>query len=522
MSEFARNQNRTVENSLLRPAQPERSAAETAHELNPQPWGNQAARQFAESCPLSLPNLSVCPFGGACHACPAQVQTKLEVSQPDDPYEQEADRVAEQVMAMPEPKVQRACPSCENETVQTKPLADQITPLAQRQEEESKEEEEAVQPKSEEGVIQRQEEPEEEKPPEEEEEEEEPAQAKLEEGAIQRQEENPEEEEEEEPVQPKSIDESIQRQEEPEEDEEKGSVQAKRSGGGTPRIGPGLAAQIHSLHGGGQPLTISARRFFEPRFGVDFGQVRVHAGDQAAKTTQVVNARAFTLGQDIVFGLGQYDPGTIIGKRLLGHELAHVVQQGVGKPASIASKRNTLEIKTNLGESIQRSIRTISDDHKSCLETAEKRQSSCYDRGAIMCSILWGRLGGKVRPLPAGTSGGVCYATYNRACRFAFKKDIGFCNRMKACLKKGVSIKLPPSECGSWWKGWSKGGTGNPWPDFDPKRDEYADWYPRIGKYLHIPDIQKWMPEEMFPCTTPWCKARREYLRERYHGQQIN
>lgn len=76
-----------------------------------------------------------------------------------------------------------------------------------------------------------------------------------------------------------------------------------------------------------QPLPDSVRALFEPRFGVDFGPVRVHANARAADAAREVNARAFTLGRDIVFGAGQYQPDTAAGQRLLAHELTHVVQQ---------------------------------------------------------------------------------------------------------------------------------------------------------------------------------------------------
>ena len=61
----------------------------------------------AKSCPLAI-SPTLCPFGGACHTCPTPVQAKLNIGQPDDRYEQEADRVAEQVMRMPEPGIQSA------------------------------------------------------------------------------------------------------------------------------------------------------------------------------------------------------------------------------------------------------------------------------------------------------------------------------------------------------------------------------------------------------------------------------
>jgi hypothetical protein len=74
----------------------------------------------------------------------------------------------------------------------------------------------------------------------------------------------------------------------------------------------------------------STRNFFETRFKHDFCQVRVHTDSQAAKVAGALNARAFTIGQDVVFGSGQYTPGTNMGKRLLAHELTHVLQQRGG------------------------------------------------------------------------------------------------------------------------------------------------------------------------------------------------
>jgi hypothetical protein len=78
----------------------------------------------------------------------------------------------------------------------------------------------------------------------------------------------------------------------------------------------------------GQPLDKEARDFFEPRFRHDFSQVRVHTDSKAAESVQALNALAYTVGRDVVFGAGQYAPETIAGRRLMAHELTHVVQQG--------------------------------------------------------------------------------------------------------------------------------------------------------------------------------------------------
>jgi|GEM_PF-4769974 len=78
----------------------------------------------------------------------------------------------------------------------------------------------------------------------------------------------------------------------------------------------------------GQPLDLATRAFFEPRFGYDFSRVRVHTDVQAAQSAGDVKARAYTVGQHIVFGAEEYTPGTNAGKSLIAHELVHTVQQG--------------------------------------------------------------------------------------------------------------------------------------------------------------------------------------------------
>lgn len=85
-----------------------------------------------------------------------------------------------------------------------------------------------------------------------------------------------------------------------------------------------------ALQGGGQPLSQPERGFFEPRFGADFSQVRIHVDSRADEMAHSLNAKAFTIGRDIVFASGQFSPGTISGKLLLAHELAHTIQQSGG------------------------------------------------------------------------------------------------------------------------------------------------------------------------------------------------
>ncbi len=210
------------------------------------------------------------------------LQTKLQVGEPGDIYEQEADQVAASVMHTPVPPVQRQTE--EEEKVQTKP----ITPLVQRQPEEEEEEEKSA------PMLQLQ------------------------------------NEEEDEKVQ------MLQRQ--AEEEEEK--VQAKAVPGQTPEVSSNLETRIQSRRGTGKPLPTSTRAFMEPRFGSDFSGVRVHTDSHAASAASELNAQAFTTGRDIFFGSGYYEPHTTKGKSLLAHELTHTIQQQPSTARMLVQRRN--------------------------------------------------------------------------------------------------------------------------------------------------------------------------------------
>jgi hypothetical protein len=177
------------------------------------------------------------------------IQTKLKVSDPNDEYEQEADRVADQVMRMPDIPIQ--------------PKSVNITPLVQRQEKE---------------------------------------------------------EEEEEPIQ------TVQR--ETDKEEEKTPLPPKGQSSKIPCITQQLESNIDSLKGGGDPLDAQTRAFFEPLFGRDFSRLRINTDAKAAESARSVNALAYTIGRDVVFGEGQYTPHNNTGRKLIAHELTHVVQQG--------------------------------------------------------------------------------------------------------------------------------------------------------------------------------------------------
>src|SRR5262249_52405507 len=102
-----------------------------------------------------------------------------------------------------------------------------------------------------------------------------------------------------------------------------------------------------ALSSPGRPLDSVTRSFMEPRFGHDFSQVRVHDDSLAAESARAVDAHAYTIGQDIVFDSGRYNPQSPFGRELLAHELTHTVQQrglqrstgGIGMPSNIEDQR---------------------------------------------------------------------------------------------------------------------------------------------------------------------------------------
>jgi hypothetical protein len=100
----------------------------------------------------------------------------------------------------------------------------------------------------------------------------------------------------------------------------------------TPITVPPIVHEV--LRSPGQPLDSKTRAFMEPRFGHDFSRVRVHTDAKAAESARAVNALAYTVGHDMVFGVMQHSPQTTKGTKLLAHELTHVIQQGSTYPAT--------------------------------------------------------------------------------------------------------------------------------------------------------------------------------------------
>jgi hypothetical protein len=132
--------------------------------------------------------------------------------------------------------------------------------------------------------------------------------------------------------------------------EDKTKLQRVAAGGGKPN---GLPSIVHDvLSTSGQPLDTATRAWIEPRFNHDFSDVRVHTDACAAESAREVNALAYTVGRDVVFGAGHYAPGTERGSRLLAHELTHVVQQttggGIGQAKAVSDPSDAAEVEADI------------------------------------------------------------------------------------------------------------------------------------------------------------------------------
>jgi hypothetical protein len=144
-----------------------------------------------------------------------------------------------------------------------------------------------------------------------------------------------------------------------------------------PSVDAATEHSIGALSGRGRALPESVRSFMEPRFNSDFGAVRVHTDAHADGLARAVSARAFTVGRNIVFGAGHYAPGTENGRRLIAHELTHVVQQT--KPGA-----------PHATETIQREVDSAAVDAWNTMSAAgRKRAQALYEE----CMELIGRLG---------------------------------------------------------------------------------------------------------------------------------
>lgn len=127
------------------------------------------------------------------------------------------------------------------------------------------------------------------------------------------------------------------------DDREEELVQAQAAGPGAASTFSRTEAFASNLAGRGEPLPEAVRTFMEPRFGADFGAVRVHTGAEADRSAEEISALAYTRGDHIVFRAGHYQPATRAGQRLLAHELTHVLQQNGGGGTPVRRAPRTIQ-----------------------------------------------------------------------------------------------------------------------------------------------------------------------------------
>jgi hypothetical protein len=169
-------------------------------------------------------------------------------------------------------------------------------------------------------------------------------------------------------------------------EEEDKRLHAKPAGGLAKGEAPPLVHE--ALRTPGRPLDPATRAYFEPRFGYDFNQVRLHTDQLAIASATAVNARAYTFGHSIVFGAGRFAPYTLQGRSLLAHELAHVAQQGGGRSNSIQRETETAPPQTQAPPQAQAGAappaNITAEDCKLaeevCRETAVYKALSAFDK----------------------------------------------------------------------------------------------------------------------------------------------
>jgi len=252
-----------------------------------------------------------CACGGTCPRCRGEthIQPKLAINEPGDTYEQEADRIADRVMRMADPRlraspalpgVQRKCAACE-------------------------------------------------------------------------------------------------------EEEKKSKLQTKRDpsdAGAATATAPPIVPEV--LRSPGQPLDAETRAFMEPRFGQDFSRVRVHVDAKAAESARQVNALAYTVGDNVVFGGGQFAPASAAGQGLLAHELTHVVQQSgtfrpacvqrqVGSPASPAADVLSEEMLRQIARELQKAMAGLDTDEDSIYSALSGRTQDQVDEIARVYQDMYKR-----------------------------------------------------------------------------------------------------------------------------------
>ena len=165
----------------------------------------------------------------------------------------------------------------------------------------------------------------------------------------------------------------------------------------TPAPKPAATASISTI--GGSPLPAPVRTFMEPRFGANFGNVRIHTGESAAQQSHMLNAEAFTVGEHVFFGRHQFNPNTSAGRELIAHELTHTIQQGAAIQRSVAPPVGQVRVNPTSPGSVQREEKSTLD---AALGWLGEQASSLVDFGAAAGWALLERVAPDLVPIVRG------------------------------------------------------------------------------------------------------------------------
>jgi hypothetical protein len=129
-----------------------------------------------------------------------------------------------------------------------------------------------------------------------------------------------------------------------------------RQAAGPTMVPRNVAASIARARVDGRPLPTHVRRFMEPRFGAEFGDVRIHTGEEAARLNRELNAHAFTVEDQIFFARNRFQPESQEGKELIAHELTHTIQQGAVTQEETPLVHRAVDVSSSTTPHVQRGI----------------------------------------------------------------------------------------------------------------------------------------------------------------------
>jgi Domain of unknown function (DUF4157) len=187
-------------------------------------------------------------------------------------------------------------------------------------------------------------------------------------------------------------------------------IQTKDADGGI--ASDSVTNQINATRGSGSLMDGPAQSFMESRFGADFSNVKIHTGEDAVQMSRELNAQAFTVGSDIYFNSGKYDPSSYSGKHLLAHELAHTIQQNSG---IAARKIQRLQYIRQLSATESQPYLGRFDASLATLQANIRSPHTPIPQDITDAVALLARFRTENRITCWETSGGLVYASYDNA-----------------------------------------------------------------------------------------------------------